>query len=111
MILNNPISIQYLAEIAKNFYGDMIKAAADVDAGIIAIDAELHSDLEKELLENGSSQEAIWGFNIYPDMIGDNFIEFDSLIKIRPRQGNRSRNVENASTREKIRHIVTNYIK
>jgi len=100
MILNNPISIQYLAEIAKNFYGDMIKAAA-----------ELHSDLEKELLENGSSQEAIWGFNIYPDMIGDNFIEFDSLINIRPRQGNRSRNVENASTREKIRHIVTNYIK
>ena len=111
MILNNPISIQYLAEIAKNFYGDMIKAAADVDAGIIAIDAELHSDLEKELLENGSSQEAIWGFNIYPDMIGDNFIEFDSLINIRPRQGNHSRNVENASTREKIRHIVTNYIK
>jgi len=75
-----------------------------------ALDAELHSDLEGLLLGEGSLQEALWGINLYPEAEDEDFLEFDSLINIRPRQGNRSRYVENEEIREKIRIIVNKYM-
>lgn len=111
IILKEQVTNQYINELAQNFYGEMIKAVADVDKGLIALDAELHSDLERMLLENGSSQESLWGFNIYPQLDGDDFVEFDSLINIRPRQNNRSRDVENPAIREEILSLVGKFIK
>lgn len=110
IILDKPISIEELKVIAGELYGDMVKAVADVRIGLIAIDAELHSDLERLLLENGSNQEDLWGFNIYPEMEGEDFIEFDSLINIRPRQNNRSRYVESREIRERISGLVSEFI-
>lgn len=110
IILIKPISIEELKVIADELYGDMVKAVVDVANNKLAIDAELHSDLEQCLLEEGSDQENLWGINIYPEMEGEDFIEFDSLINIRPRQNNRSRYVESAEVREKISRIVDKYI-
>ena len=74
-------------------------------------DAELHSDLEALLLESGSRQKDVWGINIYPDLKGDGFIEFDSMINMRPSQKNRSRGVEDAEVRKQIIAIVRGKIK
>lgn len=109
-ILTRKVNLNYIRGLSQNWYGDMIKAVADIENSIIAIDAELHSDLERLLLENGSKQESLWGFNIYPDLDDEEFVEFDSLINIRPRQNNRSRDVENPTIREKIISIVDQYI-
>lgn len=84
------------------YFGDMVKAVVDIKQNILGLDAELHADIEKEMLAQGSMQADLWGINLYPDIEGDDFIEFDSLINIRPYQGNRSRDVQNPETREKI---------
>ena len=110
IILDKSISIKELKVIADELYGDMVKAVADTSNGLVAIDAELHSDLERLLLENGSNQEDLWGFNIYPEMEGEDFIEFDSLINIRPRMNNRSRYVESVEVRGKITALVNLFI-
>ncbi|HAY18470.1 MAG TPA: hypothetical protein DCY24_04610 [Rikenellaceae bacterium] len=110
-IINQAISRKMLAEMAQNFYGEMIKGVVDIDRRIMALDAELHSDLEKFLLEDGSDQKSLWGINLYPDVEGDDFIEFDSLINISPRRNNFSRNVEDDAIRSQIRSIVNNLIK
>ena len=110
IILNNPISRAELKEYAANTFGDMIKCVADVDKGLLAIDADLHADLERLLLENGSQQTSLWGFNLYPDETGEDFIEYDSLINIRSWQGNPSRDVLDKDVREKIACIVNQYI-
>lgn len=110
IILNKPITRKELSKLAENFYGDMIKGVVDVEKGLLALDAELHSDLEGILLREGSAQEALWGINLYPEMDDNDFLEFDSLINIRPRQGNRSRDVENEEIREQIRQIINRYI-
>ena len=109
-ILDGTVSRAELATIAEDLFGDMVKAVADVAEGKLAIDAELHSDLEQLLLQNGSQQQNLWGINLYPDADVEDFIEFDSLINIRPRQNNRSRDVESAETRDAIRKIVDKYI-
>ena len=105
-ILDNPISRAELKKYAANTFGDMIKCVADVDKGLLAVDADLHADLERMLLENGSEQTSLWGFNLYPDETGDDFIEYDSLINIRSWQGNPSRNVVNLEVRDQIASIV-----
>ena len=110
VILNKTITREELVRLAENFYGDMIKGVVDVDQELLALDAELHSDLEGLLLREGSQQEALWGINLYPEADEEDFLEFDSLINIRPRQGNRSRDVENEEIRERIRTIVNKYM-
>ena len=88
----------------------MVKAVVDIDRKIIAVDAELHSDLEALLIEDGSKQQSLWGINLYPEMTGDEFVEFDSMINMRPSQGNRSRGVESAETRERIIRVVARWV-
>ena len=110
LILKSPISRAELKDYAANTFGDMIKCVADVDKGLLAIDADLHADLERMLLENGSGQASLWGFNLYPNEMGEDFIEFDSLINIRSWQGNPSRDVMDQEVREKIMNIVGKFI-
>ncbi len=105
-ILSSPISAAHLCEVAHEFYDDMVKAVVDIDRNIMAISAELHSDLERQLIQNGSEQESLWGINLYPGVAGDDFVEFDSIINISPRRQNFSRDVENPAVRERIRNIV-----
>ncbi|MDD3594585.1 MAG: DUF5674 family protein [Candidatus Gastranaerophilales bacterium] len=104
LILTEKLTLEELRSIAKNIFGEMVKGVVDVDKGILAIDAELHADIEAELLQQGSAQASLWGINLYPDE--DDFIEFDSMINIRPSQNNRSRSVENEAIRSKIISIV-----
>lgn len=110
LILNQPISREQLKSIAANTFGDMVKAVADVRQGLIAIDADLHADLEYYLLKNGSMQQHLWGFNLWVDEQGEDFIEFDSLINIRAWQGNPSRDVLDPEVRSAIAGIVNKFI-
>jgi Protein of unknown function (DUF5674) len=105
-IIRKTLLLDELKQMAANTFGNMVKAVIDVDRELIAVDAELHSDLEALLLEDGSKQKGLWGINLYPEIQGDDFVEFDSMINMRPSQGNRSRGVENAETRKKINLLV-----
>ncbi len=110
-ILNDTVTIEELLLIAKGSFGDLVKAVVDVDREIVAIDAELHSDLEALCLENGSKQSYLWGINYYPEMEGEDFIEYDSMINLRPSQGNISRGIEDEMIRKKIVKISDKWIK
>jgi uncharacterized protein DUF5674 len=105
-IVRSPISLADVTVLAQVRFGDMVKAAVDVGRRIMAIGGELHSDEEALLLEDGSVQAEIWGINLYPDEHSDDWIEFDSMINVRPSQGNRSRGVEDPEVRAQIRAVV-----
>jgi Protein of unknown function (DUF5674) len=109
-IVRHEIRRSDLAAVAETQFGDMVKAVVDVERGIMAIGAELHSDEEAALLDDGSRQGHLWGINLYPGDMGESWIEFDSMINVRPAHGNRSRDVEDVATREKIRRIVLSLV-
>ncbi|PJE65348.1 hypothetical protein COU91_02165 [Candidatus Saccharibacteria bacterium CG10_big_fil_rev_8_21_14_0_10_47_8] len=93
--------------MAGKMYGGLVKAVVDVKKGLLVVDAELHADQEAYLIENGSAQQDLWGINLYPEKFGqDDFIEFDSMINIRPSQKNMSRDVDDQSVRNRIIKIV-----
>jgi hypothetical protein len=109
-IIQNKISRQELKKIAEERFGDLVKAVVDIEKGIMAIGGDLHADEEAILLEDGSRQENLWGINFYPEEAGEKFVEFDSVINIRPSSGNRSRGVEDAKIREKIVQIINSLV-
>ncbi len=106
-IIKEPIPRSELKKIAEKRFGDLVKAAVDIEQEIMAVGGELHVDEEGLLIEKeGSKQENTWGINIYPDEVGDAFIEFDSMINLKPMFGNRSRGVDNPEIKEKIIRLV-----
>ena len=92
--------------MAPQRFGDMVKGVVDVKRGIMLLDADMHSDQEAALLAEGSAQEDLWGINLYPELPEADWLEFDSMINIRPSFGNRSRGVDDAGTRERIASLV-----
>lgn len=111
IIVEKNITLKEIGEISQKMFGNLVKAVVDIEKGIMAVDAELHSDEEALLLEKGSRQENLWGINIYPEFFGkDDFIEFDSMINLRPSQNNRSRGVGDSGIRKKILEITNKLI-
>ncbi len=107
---NNRIKLDELSTLAEHLFGDLVKAVVDVVRDAMVVDAELHADEEALLIEQGSDQANLWGINLYPALGGDDFVEFDSMINLRPSSGNRSRGVEDPVIRERIRRIVNDLV-
>ena len=109
-IIDKKITISELKEMSQNMFNDMVKAVVDVKKQIMAVDGDLHSDEEALLIENGSKQQDLWGINIYPDKKDEDWIEFNSMINIKPLQDNRSSEVISPKTRKRIIDIVYNLV-
>lgn len=107
-VVQGTVSVNELKELAKNMYGNLVKAVVDIEQELMVIDAELHADQEEYLLEQYESQQSnLWGINLHPDKFGTpEFVEFDSMINMRPGEGNPSRSVENPQIQKIIRAVV-----
>ena len=109
-IISEKITSEELKKIALSRFGILIKAVVDIERNIIALDAEFHSDLEKLLLSDGSKQSDLWGINLYPQEHGEDFLEYDSMINLRPGQGNKTRGVDDPRIREKIEKLIAKLV-
>jgi hypothetical protein len=105
-IVSEPIALDDLRQLAGDQFGDFVKAVVDVQQGVMAIGGELHADEEALLIEQGARQADLWGINIYPDRDPPERVEFDSMINVRPAQGNRSRSVDDPRIQQRIQEIV-----
>jgi uncharacterized protein DUF5674 len=109
-IVSARVTLDELRRMAAAQFGDFVKAVVDVERGVMAIGGELHADEEAVLLQHGGRQADLWGINLYPDRPAEEFIDFDSMINIRPSQGNRSRGVEDPVVQRQIRDIVARLV-
>ena len=109
-VVKDTISVKELKAMTEKMFGGLVKAVIDIKKEIMIIDAPMHADLESELINNGSKQENLWGINLYPEKSGAEFIEFDSMINLKPSQNNRSRGIDDPKIREKIIKIVEKLI-
>ena len=111
-IVKDNIGISELNEMAKKMHGNLVKVIVDVNKQIMAVDAHMHADLFECLVnEENSEPRYLWGINIHPEENGDNFIEFDSMMNVRPGLGNRSRGIESEELRNDIIGVVKKIVK
>jgi len=109
-IVKSKISSDMLLRHLDQGFGDMVKIAADIEQGIIALGGMLHADAEELLIRHGSKQSNVWGANIYPWEQGENRIEYTALINIRPAQDNPSMFIQNAEIRNTIKNLIERLI-
>src|SRR5262245_25963938 len=109
-IVSTPIHLEAIRQAARAQFGDFVKAVVDVDQGLMAVGGELHADEEALLLQHGARQADLWGINLYPERSGEDFVEFDSMINVRPAHGNRSRGVDDARMQQRILDIVARLV-
>ncbi len=108
--ITDKITRSELLDLARERFGDMVKAVVDIANETMTVGGDLHADEEAMLLQAGSKQENLWGINIYPEKVGDDMIEFDSMINIRPSMNNRSRGIESMEIQQKIKSVVNKLI-
>jgi len=109
-IVSRSIPKKEILEKYNHFFRSMIKAVVDLKKEIIALDGELHADLEALLIEKDSRQENLWGINLYLEKPLKERIEYTALINIRPSQDNPSMEIENTRIRKKIGEVVNKLI-
>ncbi len=105
-IFKDAIDLSNIAQMAEETFGDYVKGVVDIEQKLLGLGGELHSDIEEILLSQGSIQQNLWGINLHPHESWPEMVEFDSLINIRPRQNNRSRDVEDGELRERILKLI-----
>ena len=111
-IVKEGIMLDELRTLAHEQYGDLIKVVVDVAQGIMGVGGELHIDIQSILIEKaGSGGNTTWGINLYLNKTGDDFVEFDSMVNLKPLIGNRTRGVEDDAVRIAIRDIVARLIR
>ena len=110
-IVTSPTSKEELKASAHGTFASLVKAVVDIEQEIMAMGGELHADEEAVLIENGSKNNNLWGINIHFNEPESKWIEFDSMINLKPSLGNRNRSVDNIEIQEKIKKIVSRLIK
>jgi hypothetical protein len=80
-----------------------IKFVVDIDNGNLTIGGDRHYEGEQLLLENGSQQSNVWGGGYD---LNSKVKDYDSIVNIRPRDNNPSREVLDMNTRKDIDNIL-----
>ena len=101
-LLEGPATFAQIQEMLQEFE-TMIKIVVDIRRHRLSGGGEIQADCESVLLENGSEQDDLWGANWYP---GEQRIEFESLINIRPRAGNRSILIQDENLRTQVETVT-----
>ncbi len=110
-LIKDTITVDELKKMSEKMFGRIVKAVVDIEKEVMVVDAEMHADEEEFLLEQGSEQNHLWGINFHPYETDDDFVEFDSMINMRPSFGNRSRSVEDPAVQKRIIELVNRLVK
>jgi hypothetical protein len=108
---SEPIAIGDLCALVPGRFRDLVKGVVDLRRGVMLLDADMHADQEASLLAEGSDQRDLWGINLYPQLEGTDWLEFDSMINLRPSFGNRSRGIDDAAVREAVTVLVESLVR
>ncbi len=106
VVRSGRLPVAELRRLVGLYFEDMVKYVVDVARGVAAVGGEMHADAEQVLLEDGSRQADLWGANYYPGRGREECIEYTSLINIRPAEGNRSMEIQDPATRERVRSLT-----
>ena len=109
-ILEKPVSMDYVRELAVEWYGIMIKGTVDITQNKVAIGGDYHLESCELLVKNGSDHINVCGFSIRFEENQNGVLEFDSLVNIKPSLGTKSRSVENPEIVKRATAIIHSYI-
>lgn len=107
ILITSKANEETLKKVAEDLAG-YIKFVVDIEKKILTAGGLRHFDGEQLLLQNGSKQANLWGGGLDLET-GE--IDFDSMINIRPNQGNASREILSQGIRQQVEEVVKDLLK
>jgi len=107
MIVRRKVNTEELEKMAEHFDG-YIKVVVDIERRVLAGGGDRHFDDEQDLLKDGSLQENLWGGG-YDTKTQE--IDYNSIINLRPKQNNPSRDILSLEIRKNFDIIVNELLK
>lgn len=102
-----PYTTEKIKKLQEQF-NIYIKTVIDVRKKVCSAGCDRHFDSERILLEQGSKQEDLWGGGIDLETM---VIDCNSIINIRPNQGNTSNEIQNAKIRKEFERLTRYFFK
>lgn len=102
LLITQHATKEEIESASKDLQG-YIKVVIDIGKEILTAGGMKHVEGERLLLQHGSKQDNLWGGGLDLET-GE--IDYDSMINIRPSQGNTSRQVMDEITRKRMDEIL-----
>ena len=102
IVVRNRATKDETQKMAEDFDG-YIKVVVDIEKKIIAGGGKRHCEGEQKLLEAGSKQEDLWGGGVD---LETKEIDYNSIINLRPKDNNPSRDILSLEIRKKFDKII-----
>lgn len=109
-IIKKRIAKSYLKKFLDKPFKEVVKFVVDLDQQIIALGGELHSDAAEKLIRQGSDNRNLWGGNFYPLKSKKDWLEYSSLINLKPSQDNFAIDIKNQPIKKQINKIIKQLI-
>ena len=106
-IVENSISLRDLKDLAKEVFGDMVKAVVDLEKEIMAVGGEYHIDCEEVLIKQGSKLENLYGGGYRVDT---KEVEYMAMSNFKPTLGKTSYEIMDKDIRDKIYKLTMDYL-
>jgi hypothetical protein len=111
MIIDRPTDIEDIWENHNHYYDDMVKFCIDRKRQIVAIDADMHIDLEYELYDAGSDNKDIYGGNIMKDPLEVIWESHPNIDRNKELGIGRGRELTDQATIDELFDILKKWIK
>ncbi len=111
MILKEKTELSAIKNLKPEYFADMVKIVIDKKRQLVAVHAEMHSDLGIELYDDGSDENDLFGANI---LYEDHSIEWSSTLNVRQNQkirnGTFGRIITDENTIMELTDIINRWI-
>lgn len=111
MILDNPLDLESVWSDHNHYYDDMVKFCIDRNKGVVALDADMHIDLENELYDAGSDYKDIYGGNIMKDPVEVIWESHPNIARNRELGIGRGRELTDEQTIDDLMDILKKWIR
>lgn len=109
-ILTEKMKMEDVRALAEHWYGTMIKGTVDIAERKVALGGDYHIESGEILIRQGSKSGDVWGFNIRFEEDENGVLEFDSMVNIKPVQGNKSRSILDENIVKIAEEVIRSWI-
>ena len=111
MVIKEIIDLEDIWTNHNHYYDDMVKFCIDKKRIVVAIDADMHIDVENELYDDGSEVRDIYGGNIMKDPVEVIWEAHPNIDRNRELGIGRGRELTDQATVDELFDILKSWIK
>ena len=111
MILRKVINVEELFQMEPQYFPDKVKFCLDIKREVVSVLEEMHTDMEYELLDDGSDVKDIYGGNIMKNPVSVVWEAHPNIDRNRELAIGSGRLITDDAVKDKLMTILMHWIR